>query len=239
MNTKVLPHDASGGGPRFRRGPRFWLRPSLLAAALVALPLATEPLSAQVVLAARAGMSLATLAYSSDPGVDIGYRRGVSVGLSATYYPAEKVGIRVGGAFVSKGAEAQPNGNVTATMKINYAELSSLLDVRAPIGEGGASLHLLAGPTLSFKRLCEIEAGPQDDRAKGPCENIDLDIRAVDFGGKVGAGITLPVIQEPAVALSLEALYTLGLTEFENFLVDNPAKNRALAVQAGLSFPVG
>lgn len=212
---------------------------TLLVAAFVALPLATEPLSAQTVLAARAGMSFATLAYSSNPGVDIGYRRGVSVGLSATWYPAEKVGIRVGGAFVSKGAEAGLDGNVTATMKINYVELSPLLDVRAPIGEGGASLHLLAGPTLSFKRLCEVEGGPRDDRIRGRCENIDLDVRTVDFGATVGAGITLPVIQEPAVALSLEALYTLGLAEFENFVADNPARSRALVVQAGLSFPVG
>lgn len=214
-------------------------RGTLLVAAFVALPLATEPLSAQTVLAARAGMSFATLAYSSNPGVDIGYRRGVSVGLSATWYPAEKVGVRVGGAFVSKGAEADLDGNVTATMKVNYVELSPLLDVRAPIGEGGASLHLLAGPTLSFKRFCEVEGGPPDERFKGRCENIDLDVRTVDFGATVGAGITLPVIQEPAAALSLEALYTLGLTEFENFVADNPARSRALVVQAGLSFPVG
>lgn len=213
---------------------------TLLAAALVALPFATEPLSAQTVLAARAGVSFATLAYRSDPGVDLGYRRGVSVGLSATWYPAEKVGIRVGGAFVSKGAQADvPDENVTVAMKINYVELSPLLDVRAPIGEGGASLHLLAGPTLSFKRLCEVEGGPPDERTTARCENIDLDIRTVDFGATVGAGITLPVIQEPAAALSLEAMYTLGLLEFENFVMDNPAKSRGLVVQAGLSFPVG
>lgn len=109
MNTKpcrtTLPIAAFVSG----RGLRSWLRPSFLAAALVALPLATEPLSAQVVLAARAGMSLATLAYSSDPGVDIGYRRGVSVGLSATYYPAEKVGITA-----CRGAWRQGPGRTSA-----------------------------------------------------------------------------------------------------------------------------
>lgn len=218
------------------------MRPSqyvVLVVAVSALAATAVPASTQTVLAARAGISIATLAYESDlDQIDIGHRRGVAVGVSVTHYLAENIGVRLGGAFVPRGAEASFQG-ATDVLRINYVELSPLFDVRALLAAGDreVSLHLLAGPIVSFKRSCEND--PPDDGGTRPCKDLELDVATVDVGATVGAGFQFQVLREPSVALSAEAFYSHGFREVQNVEGVNPAKSRAISVQAGLSFPVG
>ena len=134
---------------------------SLLVAVLAASAAFDKPLAAQeagnFVLGARAGTSIATLAYESDPGADIGYHSGLAVGVSATYYLTDNVGVRLGGAFASKGARATFEG-MTSIMRLSYLDLMPLLDLNTAIALGGrkATLYLLIGPTVSVNRLCKL-----------------------------------------------------------------------------------
>lgn len=209
-----------------------------LVAAFAALAFVAAPASTQTVMAVRAGASIATLAYESDPGADIGYRRGIAVGVSITRYLGEKVGVRLGGTFASKGAEASLEGAVDI-LRISYVDLSPLIDIR-PIratGDREVAFDLLVGPTVSFKRSCENV--PPDGSAGILCKDLDIDIASVDIGATVGAGLQLQIFRDPSVALSVEALYTHGLREVLNLNDMNPAKSRAFSFQAGLGFPVG
>lgn len=212
---------------------------SALLAAFVALALAAAPASTQTVMAVRAGASIATLDYESDPGPDIGYRRGIAVGVSVTRYLGEKVGVRLGGAFASKGATASFEGGAASTLRISYVELSPLIDIR-PIhktGDREASFDLLVGPTVSFKRSCDN--APPDGAAPILCEDLNLDIASVDVGATVGTGFHLQILRDPSVALSVEAFYTHGFREVDNLNNMNPGKSRAFSFRAGLGFPIG
>lgn len=213
---------------------------SLLIVVLAALASASEPepATAQVVLAVRGGASMATLAYKSAPGVEVGYRRGLAVGMSATYYPRENIGLRLGGAFVAKGAVARM-GELENPLSINYVELSPMFDIRAMVGGGDReiSLHLLAGPTVSLKRACESEFPGGGTTTR--CKDLELDVETLDVGATVGAGLQFQLSRSSAVALSVEALYTLGLREVQDAGGRNPAKNRGFVAQTGVSIPVG
>ncbi len=212
---------------------------SALVAAFATWAFVAAPASTQTVMAVRAGASIATLDYESDPGPDIGYRRGIAVGVSVTRYLGEKVGVRLGGVFASKGATASFEGGAESTLRISYVELSPLIDIR-PIrttGDKEASFDLLVGPTVSFKRSCEN--APPDGAAPILCEDLNLDIGSVDIGATVGAGFQLQVLRDPSVALSVEALYTHGFGEVDNLNNTNAAKSRAFSFRAGLGFPIG
>lgn len=209
-----------------------------MVAVLAASAFTAAPASAQTqtVLAARAGASFATLGYESDPGVDIGYRRGVAVGVSITRYLTDNIGVRIGGTFASKGAEASSEG-VTAVLKTSYVELSPMLDIRGTLArDRDVSLGLLIGPTVSFKRSCE---NLPPDGVPRSCENSEVDVASVDVGATIGVGFRSRVLREPTVALSAEALYTRGFREVQNVDNTNAAKSRAFSVQAGISFPIG
>lgn len=216
---------------------------SLLTAVLAALfaigkPPVAEAQSGGLVLGARAGASIATLAYESDPGADIGYRRGLTIGVSATYHLADNLGIRFGGTFASRGAQATFGGR-TSVMELSYLDLLPLLDLKAAfvVDDREASLHLLVGPTVSVNRLCELST--TDGNSRAGCEDIDLDVKTVDVGATIGTGFDIQVLRAPAMALAIEVLYTHGLRGFENFIVKNPAKSRGFVVQTGVNFPVG
>lgn len=218
------------------------MRPStapVLAVAFAALASTAAPAFAQTMLAVRTGASIATMAYEPEPpGIEIGSRRGIAVGVSVTRYLAENIGIRLGGAFVPKGAEASRQGE-TDVLKINYVELSPLVDIRV-VRAGGdreVSLDLLVGPTLSFKRACENE--PPGGGAARRCEDLDLKIASVDVGATVGAGFQVQIVRDPFVALSVEAHYTHGFRQVQTDTEESQARNRAYSIQAGISVPIG
>lgn len=211
----------------------------ILVVAVAASASTAAPASPQTMLAIRAGASIATMAHENPiAGVEIGSRRGIAVGASVTHYLARNIGIRLGGTFASKGAEASLQGE-TDVLRINYVELSPLFDIRAVLAEGDreVSLDLLLGPTVSLKRSCEND--PPAGGATARCEDLELKIATVDVGATVGAGLQLQVVRDPFVALSVEARYTHGLREVQTENDRNAGKNRAYLIQAGISFPIG
>ena len=70
---------------------------------------------------------------------------------------ADKLGLHLGGAYVSKGATLDAGFlGLGATFKLDYIELSALGKASSTtLGRGTGSVYALAGPTLRFKAKCE------------------------------------------------------------------------------------
>lgn len=240
--------------PLFRRasalipsGAPFGVAVSLRAVALgavaalgatVALGVAS-PLSAQVELALRGGITLAGLAGDADlTGFDES-RRGLVAGASLTLPVGQRFGIRIGGGFAQKGATGsamlEEAGEAEATTELDYVEGSVLFEATIS-GDGPVSLHFLAGPTAGYQLECKIVATIRHITATSECDQRDQpDLATWDFGVAGGAGLEVGLFA--GLRLGAEALYTLGLSR----LTDDPGvlRNRALLLQAGLVVPLG
>lgn len=234
--------------PLFRRasaripsGACFGAAVPLTAAALgaaVALGVAS-PLSAQVELALRGGITLAGLAGDADlTGFDES-RRGLVAGASLTLPVGQRFGIRIGGGFAQKGATGsamlEEVGDAEATTELDYVEGSVLFEATIS-GDGPVSLHFLAGPTAGYQLECKIVATIRHITATSECDQRGQpDLATWDFGVAGGAGLEVGLFA--GLRLGAEVLYTLGLSR----LTDDPGvlRNRALLLQAGLVVPLG
>ena len=226
---------------------------SLLLPVLFALH-AAAPAAGQTNLSVHAGITSAKLVA---PGADDhdefsdGPRRGLSLGAAAIFTVLPSLGLHLGGAYVQKGASIGILADdivdaFVADLKLDYIELSAL--AKASIPAGTASLHLLAGPTVSFEVRCTtdltyslggdtVESDFGRDYSDVACAERDYgigaaDTEAVEFGVAGGIGAEFPV--GVSTRVSLDLVYTLGLSS----VVDD-AKNRAVTLRAGVYVPIG
>lgn len=206
--------------------------------AAVALGVAS-PVAAQVELALRGGVAMATLATDTDRTGFDGSRRGLVAGASLTLPVAQRFGIRAEGRFAQKGATGSTStefGQLDATVELDYVELSALFEATVS-PDGPVSLHFLAGPAVAHQLKCTIVAKTQNITLSRTCDEDgnELNVASWDFGVAAGAGVEVGIFA--GLRLGAEGLYTLGLSR----LTDDPEdlRNRTLLLQAGLVVPFG
>jgi len=202
---------------------------------LIALPsfaLTSVPLNAQRVLAVEAGLSVAKLG-GSDAGSNTP-RTGLSAGASLTLPVTEILGIQVGAAYVQKGATDNSTG-VNAELAIDYFEVPVLLRVGIP-SASKVSAHILVGPAVSFLTQCNAKGSSGGVNVSIPCAQLPLDTKNVDFGAMGGVGLGFEAA--PKFRITVDALYNLGLTSFDNTGTAD-VKNRAFTLRAGLGLVLG
>lgn len=169
----------------------------------------------------KAGVNSSTLS-TDDDAVDVSSRWGAVAGLFAGRNISENVGIQLEGLFSQRGAKDNTSGSDT-TLRLTY------LDVPLTARFGSTStnnvhFHAFTGPQLGIK----LSAKAKDDLL-GVEIDLDDDVKSWDFGWTIGAGVEMN-------RLSLDARYTMGLTDIDDSDTDASTKNRTFTVLLGYRF---
>ena len=205
----------------------------------------------------QAGLSLSTVTTPDEFDnfedlVDIGYVSGVNVRASV-YLPIRgRLGTQLGLGWMQKGFSMEiqvselfgdfvgyfseyevPDISSTTNFKANYISVPALLQFN-PISK----VRLLAGPVLSFALGCSLESilvvDGDEERESVDCGD-DIELETVDISIRAGAGVNIPV--SSAFSISLDAVYDLGMRNYEK--EGDDSKNRGFAITAGVSLPLG
>ena len=219
--------------------------PAAFFAALAALALHPFHASAQLRYGADVGWSRSTLA--GDGVEDADARNGFRIGGHLIAPLGGTFSFQTGLAFVQKGASQTVDlseaglGTAEIELQLDYLELPLL--ARADVGSGSVTGHLLAGPALAFEVGCNVAAAFQDGPTRvefeASCDEEDFEAETVgvDVGLLFGGGAAWAV--SPAVALSGQVGYALGLRNIDDSGAGADIKNRALYLSVGATFRPG
>ena len=195
--------------------------------ALVAMNFPTS-IFGQTAIGIRGGMSRASASGSFD-GADVDARTGIKLGASATIPIQDKFSLRLGGDYVQKGYGLSANLeglSLSADIRLDYIELSGLGVVNLTPPESAASVYVLAGPAIGINVKCEAAGEDCGDGDDGP--------KTLDLG--ITGGVGTEMAMSEGMTFSVELLYTLGLLSIAE---GEDVKNRAIALQVGVGFPIG
>ena len=245
-------HSPAGGPRRRARSLVQRMKPHLAVLVPVLFSAgAAMPVVGQTTAVVHAGVTSARVEGAGEDDSSGGSRIGVSLGGALAVGVLPNLGIQLGGTYIQKGASIDVLADdivnaFYADVKLDYVELSALAKARFPVG--AASLHLLAGPTVSVEVRCAtdltyslggdtVESDSGRDYSDVACDERDYgigvaDTEAIEFGVAGGIGTDFPV--GVSTRVSLDLLYRRGLSE-----VFADAKNRAITLRAGVSIPIG
>ena len=182
----------------------------------------------QTTIAIQGGMSRASASGNFD-GPDVDARTGIKLGASATIPIQDKFSLRLGGDYVQKGYGLSANLeglSMSADVSLDYIELSGLGVVNLTPPESAASVYVLAGPAIGINVKCEAAGEDCGDDGDGP--------KTLDLG--ITGGVGTEMAMSEGMTFSVELLYTLGLLSIAE---GEDVKNRAIALQVGVGFPIG
>lgn len=200
-------------------------RVRLITAALGAAIMLPSVAAAQSVYPAtfglKAGVNSSNLS-SDDDLLDLGSRWGAVAGAFVGKNISENLGIQLEGLFSQRGANDKTSGSDTS-LRLTYLDVP----LTARFGSTTANnmhFHAFTGPQLGIK----LSAKAKDDFL-GTEIDLDDEVKSWDFGWTVGAGVEVNRV-------SLDARYTLGLTNIDNSDSDGSLKNRTFTVLLGYRF---
>ena len=199
----------------------------LIFAALPAL-LPGVPASGQTTLTVTGGLNTASVSLSEGNEAIESVTR-MAMGLSAGIPVSEGWRVQLGATYSQKGF-----GIGIAEVGIDYIEFTGLLDRPLPLGDR-ASLHLVAGPALGIRMFCKETVSIRGEERSEDCDGYGL--KAFDFG--VAGGAEAEIGLSDRLALSVGALYCLGLLDASDGESDGFLKNRTLTLRVGVVFPIG
>lgn len=186
----------------------------------------------QVNLGFKGGMSLATMG-GADVG-DTGYKAGLGVGAFLEFQVSDVVSIQPELFYMQRGAE-DTEGGATYTMAVDYVEIPVLLRLNVPV-EGSVAPYFLVGPSIGFKSGCELRYEEDGVEVRVDCEEAEAEIKSIDFGGVVGAGLSF---EAGPGNVTVGARYNYGFISLDDSDAEEDVKGRAFSFLAGYSFPVG
>ena len=196
------------------------------------------PTFGQTTIGIRGGVSRATVDGTVD-GSDIDNadaRTGIKFGASATIPIQDKFSLRLGGDYVQKGygfGGDLEGFSADADVSLDYIELSGLGVVNLTPPESPASVYVLAGPAVAFNTKCEGSySGVLLSESFNETEGCDS--KSFDFG--ITGGVGAEMAMSEGMTFSVELLYTLGILSITE---GDDIKNRAIALQVGVGFPIG
>ena len=201
-------------------------------------------IQAQTRVSLMAGANLASLDFDTDdllvPNLQSVTR--LSAGIAVTIPASDRFGIQLGGSYSQKGGRlsGEVEGvTLTSDLKMDYVELTVLAQLALARGER-VSAHLLVGPALALQASCGVTVSAREGDASfggsTSCADFRLDSKAYDFGLAGGGGLEIGLTDSLAAGIGL--VYTLGLSSVSGDRSDT-VRTRALALRAGLSFPIG
>jgi hypothetical protein len=171
---------------------------------------------------------------------DISNRNGWIGGVTLELPLPNAWSFETGALYALKGwTRVEPQTGDQAVAKLDYLEIPALLryDFRnpspiTPFVGGGASLSFRSGCGLS---ATSAATGATQDVSCAQVEQSDsqFGFHNVDWGALVAGGVAADLGRS---RLTLQARYEYGLTDLQK---NNNAHSRAIALTAGLSWPVG
>lgn len=168
----------------------------------------------------KAGVNSSTV-NSDDDFLDVGSRWGAVAGAFVGRNISENLGIQLEGLFSQRGANDKTSGSDTS-LRLTYLDLPLTARFGSTTGDN-LHFHAFTGPQLGIK----LSAKAKDDR--GTEIDLDDELKSWDFGWTAGVGVEMNRI-------SLDARYTLGLTNIDNSDSDSSLKNRTFTVLLGYRF---
>jgi len=171
---------------------------------------------------------------------DISNRNGWIGGVTLELPLPNQWSFETGALYALKGwTRVEPQTGDRAVVKLDYLQIPALLryDFRnaSPI-----TPFVGAGASLSFRSQCGLSAttattGETQDVSCAEVEqaNSQFGFHSVDWGALFAGGVAADLGRS---RLTLQARYEYGLTDVQK---NNNAHSRALALTAGLSWPVG
>ncbi len=182
-------------------------------------------------LAKLGGESMADL--NAYLGEDMKSKLGFCLGGYVTYHINEMFAIQPEVLYTMKGAayKEEIGGEILKVwINLTYLEIPVLAKITVP-SLGTFNPVLFAGPVLAIKLSGRLKA-----ESEGTTVEVDVeDMKGIDFGLVIGAGIDLGVDALGLGKLALDLRYTLGLTTISEF-ADDDVKNRAFSLMVGVSF---
>jgi len=168
-----------------------------IAAAFVFLAATIFPqtANAQMALHFAAGPTLGDI--SSDEFDGASTSVGFFAAVGTTFMLSENVGVSPYLGYVQKGAEFDGED-----ASYDYIEIPVLFVFGMPVGEGGTSFNIFAGPQVGFQINC--------DEAGFDCTEFD-DHKGTEFGVMGGVGLGFPMGESGTLGVSLGA--DIGLTD--------------------------
>jgi len=135
-------------------------------------------------------------------------------------------------------------GTITLTgtnqLSLAYVELPLLGVATFPTGETSA-FEVFAGPSIAFKTSAKttqritLSSTFAPTQSGGRTINVADSFKSTDWGATFGAGMIFEHLGHP---IFLEARWTMGFTEIDNTGSGQDWKNSALALGAGIGFPI-
>ena len=163
-------------------------------------------------------------------------RAGFSAGGFATLHASRLLAIQPEILYAEKGAEAEALEGV-GSVRLTYVEVPLLARLTLPTPAAGVRPHLVAGPAISFRRDCEVDAEVGGEMGTLDCEDEifggELATKNIDYGVVLGGGIAFGVGRADLV---LDARYDLGLPTIDNSSADQSVKNRVIYLLLGLAY---
>lgn len=181
--------------------------------------------SAQVKFGAIAGLNIANLSQDPDDR-DFSSRVGFGIGGVLDYGLGESIVLRVEPMILGKGAKESDRGT-DVTVKLIFLEIPMM--VKYAFGTNDVQPYVMAGPTLGLNMSAKAEGS--DDGFEID-EDLKDDIKSVDFGFGIGAGVSRPIGDHSAFA---ELRYSAGLTN----LNDQSSASDASLKTNGVQFFIG
>lgn len=169
----------------------------------------------------KAGVNSSTLS-SDDDLLDVGSRWGAVAGGFVGRNITDNLGIQLEGLFSQRGANDKTSG-LDNSIRLTYLDVPLTARVGSTTGNN-MHFHAFTGPQLGIK----LSAKAKDDFL-GTEIDLDDEVKSWDFGWTVGAGVEMNRV-------SLDARYTLGLTNIDNSDSDASLKNRTFTVLLGYRF---
>lgn len=211
--------------------------PKLLIMVIV-LSMTTKSFS-QVIFGVKGGLNLANIFEKDNDGTyskDYKSKTGFHLGATAEFAISEKFAIEPGLLFSSKGFKVEGDG-ITYTANLNYLEIP--INAIYKIDLGSAKVLINAGPYLGFAMSGKYKAseaifGENEDSKE---QKIEIgsdkekdDIKAIDFGLNIGAGVEIK-----GITIGLQ--YGLGLANLSLYTDNgNTFKNKVLGISVGYKF---
>ncbi len=185
------------------------------------------------------GWNSATLDVNDNTFSRADRKSGFNAGGLVAWHVSDRFAVELAGMYTKKGSKVEDSG-LQFDLNLDYIEIPLLARFDIPTQAGGRlSLHLFAGPAISFETSCKVNGEVSGLNVELDCDDPEVDAAryttdySLLFGGGVGIGAGPGDIQ-------LDAAYDLGLTNLNNEPDDKTnIKNRTLMLTAGYILPIG
>ncbi len=181
--------------------------PSLAAAQSTSTP------GSSLSIGVKGGLALGTI--ETDDELNLEHRRGITAGLSLMKDLSSSVGLGAEVLWTQRGTREVGTG---VTMELDYLDVPVLVRVGSSSGNG-TRFHVFTGPQAGLRLRARLEGGPT-------ARDLKNEIHPFELAWTAGAGVEVR-------GVTLDARYTLGLTNVDDSSAFDEFTNRTISVMIG------